>query len=377
MIMQAQDEKLRNLIAEQAAEWHVAHEGGGLDPEQARAFMRWLRSSPLHLAEYLTISGIARDAADAARASDASLDDLMAEKNDPVRLLETADVNTPHELGAGKCSRRMRRRWRFRFAAVATVLAVVVAVWAALWFPSASQGERFATRHGEGRNLQLSDNTLVQLDSNSEIEVNFDGHRRSITLERGQAYFRVAVDAARPFSVRVGHALIRDIGTSFDVYQHMDGTTITVAEGRVQVWNSPRPDSSAIRRLLRVGASSVPSGQPVATLDAGEQARLDTAGQLEFKGVADLQQTLAWTQGNITFDNRPIAEVAAEFNRYNNTYIRIDDAQIGALRISGTFNAHDVAAFTAFLTSMPGVRVEQHDRKILVIASRDGRDRHD
>src|SRR3569833_1287133 len=105
--MKSQDEKLRRLIAEQAAEWHVAHEEGALDPRQARAFMSWLRTSPLHVAEYLTIASIARDASDAACLSTASLDELLAGGDESIRPLEWEDEGDTRP--AATSSSRVRR----------------------------------------------------------------------------------------------------------------------------------------------------------------------------------------------------------------------------------------------------------------------------
>ena len=56
------------------------------------------------------------------------------------------------------------------------------------------------------------------------------------------------------------------------------------------------------------------------------------------------------------------------FNRYNNQQISIDDPRIGALPISGTFDAHDVATFVAFLDSLPDVRTEVSGGRIRVVA---------
>ena len=121
-------------------------------------------------------------------------------------------------------------RWA---AAAAGILLVSLATLAgAYWLGSHARVQTFATGHGEERSLQLPDNTLVQLDSDSAITIRFNEGQRRVVVDRGQAFFKVSKDPARPFSVQVGDSLIRDIGTAFNVYQRTVDTTVTVAEGR-------------------------------------------------------------------------------------------------------------------------------------------------
>ncbi|MHB1059307.1 MAG: FecR family protein [Rhodanobacter sp.] len=357
MIMASQDEKLRQLIAEQAAEWHVAHQEGGLSPQQARDFMGWLRTSPIHVGEYLSVAGIARDLADAARESTASLEDILSEDDGSVRRLPPSGAVRAHAhrvaAERGAPARHAPKRPRFRWATgIAAVALLSVAMLAALHqFARRPGAASFSTQHGEVRSLRLPDRTVVQLDSDSSIAIDFDDGGRRVVVGRGRAYFKVAKDPVRPFSVRAGQSVIRDVGTAFAVYRREADTAITVEEGRVQV-SRALPD------------------RPVASLGAGEQVLVAASGQVKSRGPVDLQQALAWMQGNIVFDNEPVASVVSQFNRYNDEQIIVDDPSIAALPISGTFKARNVAAFVAFLGSMPDVSLDRRGERIVVRADR-------
>jgi transmembrane sensor len=113
------------------------------------------------------------------------------------------------------------------------------------------------------------------------------------------------------------------------------------------------------------------SGAPVADLRAGEQVRIASTGKVISQGAVDMQQALAWTRGRIAFDNEAVAHVAAEFNRYNNVQISMEDGLVGELPISGTFNVHDVNTFIAFLGTLPHVRVEKRGDHIFVGVDRE------
>lgn len=376
------DDPVRRLIAEEASEWYVAQSEGALSPRQARAFMRWLRTSPVHVAEYLTIAGIANEVADAARHSTAAAPPSPADPDSAVLRMEPGvpAVDTfrslsprAHRARAPRASGPFRaRRWPPvpRLALVIAILAAAVVVSLAGWQRRVAQPhvETFITRHGETRELRLPDHTHAQLDADSEIAVHFDRTRRRVVLKRGQAYFRVTDDPRRPFSVRVDGSLIRDIGTAFDVYRHASNVTITVAKGHVELWTIGPRRSGGKRRLRWLRFHPDAGGQPVADLRAGQQVQVTNTGQVTSLGDVDVSRVLAWRHGRIAFDDASIRSVAAEFNRYNTVQIRVADPGLAATPISGVFDAHDTAAFVAFLDGLPGVRAEANGPRIVVRA---------
>lgn len=375
------DDQLHALVAEQAAEWYVAHRDGELAPSQRQAFMRWLRASPMHVVEYLSIARMAQDIGDAARQDTTSLQSLLRETGVPDRVVSfdgithpsASDTRAPGDYRTSgargrRAARASRRPFVRRSVGFALAALVAVALIGGLqWFASRPQVQNYATRHGEQRSLQLPDNTIVRLNSDSAIVVSFERHQRRVEVIRGQAYFEVAKDPARAFGVQVDGLLIKDIGTAFDVYQEGTDTTVTVAEGQVQVWRAPLAPSRGWLGLDHHPPK--PQGHaPILDLAAGHQARIAASGAVESRGPIDVRRATAWIQGNIAFENQSIAAVAAQFNRYNNQQISIEDPRIGALPISGTFDAHDVATFVAFLDSLPDVRTEVSGGRIVVVA---------
>lgn len=358
--MRNHDKRLRQLIAEQAADWYVSHRDGAMSATQTHEFMEWLRASPSHVAEYLSVAGIARDITQATRRDPATVPELLAIINaegsaiplDPAKIaMSNASLGTP----------RMRRIGGWRMALAASVLLLLSAGFA--WQYTTMGGQTFATRHGEQRTLQLPDNTVVRLNSDSSIVVRFDGHRRDVEVRRGQAYFEVAKDPARPFSVRAGEYRIEDVGTTFDVYLQKAATTITVVEGSVRVWDRSIPSPASISR-------SVPSAvHPLAVLPAGMQASIASSGRVAQRPVVDVHRATAWIDEKIVFDAEPIAAVAAQFNRYNRQQIVIEDSLVGTTPISGVFRSYDVPSFVQFLNGLPGVHAEIAGDRIVVASA--------
>jgi transmembrane sensor len=53
---------------------------------------------------------------------------------------------------------------------------------------------------------------------------------------------------------------------------------------------------------------------------------------------AEIVNELAWRERRLVFRGTPIAEVAAEFNRYNRVQIRIEGAAVQSKQVSGIFD---------------------------------------
>jgi transmembrane sensor len=189
------------------------------------------------------------------------------------------------------------------------------------------------------------------------VTVRYTRSERVVEIARGQALFTVARDDQRRFRVSAGNAHIIAVGTQFDVDRRAHVTVVTVVEGTVAVLAGQPPSPDV--------AGFPPNGLRVNT---GYQVRVDAGGVLAQPTPVDVQQAMAWLQGKIAFEQRPLGEVAEEFNRYGSIPIEIDDAELRALPISGVFDVYDTETFVAFLQTFDGVRVERTSTRIRVFS---------
>src|ERR1700730_150295 len=104
--MTLSDEQIRMAIAEQANEWFVENRGGPLDREARSRFMAWLKTSPVHVGEYLAIAALARDLDTAANTTEISLEPLLARARAETNHVLTLD---PSVLGHAPVTTRPRR----------------------------------------------------------------------------------------------------------------------------------------------------------------------------------------------------------------------------------------------------------------------------
>ena len=363
--MSSKEEQVRAAIAEQAGEWFVANDDGPLDAEQSAALVAWLKTSPVHVEEFLGVSVVARDlreaCADPQYAPDALVAAARTDSDTPAQPLWQRPSAPPPRTAPV-------RRWLAATVAMAAAVGVLGLGLFLMWdfrpvrplpAPAGATALHFEARHGEQLSQRLPDNSVIHLDTDTAVTVQYSKTERTVTLTSGRADFEVAHEPARPFRVFAGPAEIIAVGTQFDVRLERGSTVVTVSEGRVMVGPSPGPSGHAAN--LNEGRS-----ERMVQLLADQQLTL-TAGEWPPTLVAiDAQRSTAWLHRQIVFDHEPLERVAAEFNRYAPQPFEIVTPALRTLQISGVFATDDTDAFIAFVRSLKGVQVEVTATRVLV-----------
>ncbi len=336
--------RTRAEIDEEAAEWAWRMDGEAVGPADREAFEIWLRQDVRHRRAFEEFSKVWR-----------MLDGLGAAKRDE----KLATFAQPGRRAPAHAS----PRW-WLGAAAAVLLGALAAV---LWTSSGGEIQTFSTAVGQQRDVTLADGSIVSLNTNSIVEVDMTRRNREIHLRKGEAHFQVAHDRSRPFLVHAGDAVVRAVGTEFEVRlladQHVD---VVVNEGRVEVQATP---SGAA-----VGAGPAPGRRPAAAfraVHAGE--RLSTASaDYSVKEVTaqQLSSEMAWREGAIVFDGEPLSAAIAEIERYTDARIVISDPSTAALRVGGRFRTGDVSDFFRGLESALPIAVRRAPDGVIYIDPR-------
>jgi transmembrane sensor len=317
-------------VTEQASAWWILLNEGNPTEADQRAFAEWAIRSPERISAYLRAAQVAHVfRSPGTQWPDTPVHELIRTEAPPsVTRLPAGRGDTAAAADATPPWRPMPLA-RFAFAALFATIVV------ALFLYVYPRPERFETALGEQHSVVLSDGSLVTLNTASAIKLNFDRTHRRITLVSGEALFQVAHDATRPFEVAAGDTTVRAVGTKFNVDRHSQALEVTVVEGRVEV-------STRSERV---------------SLGAGEQLTLapQSAPKVARASVA---AATAWTQRQLVFENQSLAELAAEFNRYNRQVIDIQSAELRSQLVTGVFQSNDPETFLAFLRRIPGVSVE-------------------
>jgi transmembrane sensor len=361
--MSSNDDKIRNAVAQQAAEWLVANDDGPLDAGNSAALAAWLKASPIHVEEFLGVSVLARDLREAGIDSEYSLETVLARAR-------VEDDSTVHPLWPRvfiPVGARSSRSW---LTAAVTIAGLGVLSLGFFWWwnlrPAAPISARvstpalhFETGHGELMDRRLADGSVLHLNTDTAVTVRYDITERLVTLTTGQADFEVAHNPTREFRVFAGAAEVVAVGTNFDVRLERDSAVVTVVEGRVAV--------GLASMLEKPGTNPGQNQSPrFVQLRADQQIRVAETQWPATPVAVEAQQSTAWLHRQIAFDHEPLERVAAEFNRYAPKPIEIATPALRSLQISGVFTTDDTDAFIAFLRTLKGVRVEVSATRIRV-----------
>jgi len=326
---------LAKTPSDAAAFWLVRQDLGE-SAEDDLVFQQWLEADPLHGSAWARACSLWEGAAELS-ADDAAI------------LREPAPS----------------RGWRdWRIAAAASIFAVTIGC-GALYWGLGSYGQRdaqiaarsepgssiqtFATVAGDRRVVVLGDKSVVTLNTDTALSVQIGSSQRRVTLERGQAFFDVAHDAARPFIVERNGLTITAIGTRFDVRGNGDSTRVALVEGRLRV-------------VVPVGGTS-----QTVDLQPGQQLVADrtrvSLAKADVTGVTD------WQNGLASFRDTPLSQAALELNRYAaGKQLLIRDPKVAAIRISGSFHTNDLRRFARTLAEIYPVQVVESASTIELVS---------
>lgn len=274
---------------DQALEWCVRLHDAGVSDAEREAFAQWLSADERHASAWLRAQQVWCVAGVAGQAF----------------VTRQAPARPP--------ARRMR--WAAWACAAAVLLAVL------LPNLSAERWADYRTTVAQTRTITLEDGSSIQMAPQTALDIDFTAQQRRIHLYRGEAWFKVAANPARPFVVEAGDGNVRALGTAFDVKRAPSGVEVIVTEHAVRV----------TQRQQQVDVA------------AGQGVRYDPAG-ISAPQSADIAQQLAWREQRLVFRDTPLHQVVERLRPYTSAYLLVTDETLGRLSITAAVDTRQVDA---------------------------------
>lgn len=309
----------------QAAQWFARLQSSECTAAEREAFWRW-HAQAAHAAAYAQTTALW------AQAGDDALRERMAASVARV-MAQTAPQSTNPARGSG-----MSRRAAMLMAMAATVVALLVGVqWWQPAMPPSVSSQIHASAFGQTRTVTLDDGSTLMLSSDSEVEVRMSAQLRELVLNKGEAWFDVHRDPARPFLVRAGARSVQAIGTRFLVRHDPSETVVTLLHGSVRV-----ADPELAQSLL---------------LDTVEELRLRSGGEVQRRRI-DADFAGGWMRGRLVFRETPLSAAVEEINRHVRPRLAVRDPALASMLISGNVRVGDSASVARALAFLLPLTVE-------------------
>jgi ferric-dicitrate binding protein FerR (iron transport regulator) len=180
--------------------------------------------------------------------------------------------------------------------------------------------EEHITPPGVKSNMTLQDGSKVILNSGSSLRYikNFEEDQRVLELV-GEAFFEVAKDSKRPFTVRTGQITTTALGTSFNI----------------KAYQNEKMDISLLTGLVEVGIEMEQIEK--VNLVPGEVLNINHKNLKFRKSQFDEDKLLAWTRKTIIFDKTPITEIIRVLENWYGVEFQLSNYPKKELIVSGSF----------------------------------------
>ena len=237
-----------------------------------------------------------------------------------------------------------------RFAAVLLV-AVSLAYMSQTLFPAdqVARLEQLAVGNGARDEITLSDGTHIALDSGSLLKYSetFDSDTRDVYLS-GEGYFEVAPNADKPFVVHANDAVVKVLGTRFNLraWQSDQKTTVVVAEGKISFGLEDGSVENAV------------------VITKGQASYLSKNGGPSKPQSADIEKHLGWMQNEVYFESAPLSEVLYQLERWYNVRFIIEETAAATEQLTIHLQAKSLEDALELISALTGLDYERVDDTI-------------
>ncbi len=240
---------------------------------------------------------------------------------------------------------------------VAAVLFLLISVGAAFWF--LNRKEVISTKFGEIRTITLPDQSVVVLNSNSQLSYYkvWGAHSREVWIN-GEALFNVKhlnqdslhIKPFERFSVHCNTVNVEVLGTTFNVKNRHEKVDISLLHGKIKVDNTnpnlPQPESRVMK--------------------PGDYVQFEHNLLVSKKALTKPTTVTSWTQHRLIFNNPHLSDISEALQDEYGYQINIDDPALTDLKIEGEINVNNTKELLQIIATTLHLKVLQTDKNITI-----------
>ena len=243
------------------------------------------------------------------------------------------------EMAPDKVVKLNKRRWDWRIAA--TIAVLLLGGW---WIISNALDNKEVVLAADLKSapLILPDGSKVWLNEDSRLVYTRPFENRNIQLE-GEAFFEIARDEERPFTVEAGNVRTTVLGTSFNLRAYPD-------EERVEL----------VVQTGKVKFETIRDKEQTATLEKGQAAFVDKRKEELVLDKNISENTTAWMRDTLIFNEDSLQKVLNDIERYFRITIQVEDQDAYNCNFNSTFPGPKLEyVFDEMEEVMEGIEIRQ------------------
>jgi transmembrane sensor len=242
-----------------------------------------------------------------------------------------------------------KKLWRY----AAVILALILIPFIFSLFTESPSLKELHVQKAQKMAVTLSDGTRITLDAGSILGYpeNFNAQARQVYLS-GEGYFDVTPNPDLPFIITTNNAMIRVLGTKFNV----------------RAWQknrNPRVTVAVLEGNVSLRAENQPHASEKVIISAGQVSELYPNEAPTLPRPADVQKYISWMEREMHFENAPLVEVLDQLERWYDQEIVLPDSTLGNSRVTLYVEDKPLTKTLEIIAMMKNLSFREEDHKII------------
>ncbi len=204
---------------------------------------------------------------------------------------------------------------------------------------SAPKAETYASAEKAVETI-VETSTMISLNKNTSVTCtdNRDNGEYTVAL-RGEAYFDVEKNPERTFKITTDDVTVIVHGTSFNICEQADETTVTVTSGNVEVRSNA-------------------SNETVNNITKGGQVICRKNGKMEVSEVQNFNN-IAWKLRQLDFRETPMHEIMEQLGKAYDFRYKFADEETANATVTGKFDNQELQPIFTILEQALDLKIER------------------